>query len=112
MLLGTCMVMTAMACRPAPPPAPAPSVPVVTTRPAAPATMQSRFRALNLPELENAHVVTDKVLSGAQPEDAKAFETLARLGVKTIISVDGAAPDVETARKYGIRYVHLPIKYD
>jgi hypothetical protein len=32
--------------------------------------------------------------------------------VKTIVSVDGGKPDVETARKHGIRYVHLPIGYD
>src|SRR3712207_7739670 len=30
----------------------------------------------------------------------------------TVISVDGARPDVELARKYGLRYVHLPIGYD
>jgi protein tyrosine phosphatase (PTP) superfamily phosphohydrolase (DUF442 family) len=34
------------------------------------------------------------------------------MGIKTIISVDGARPDVERARKYGLRYVHLPIGYD
>jgi hypothetical protein len=29
----------------------------------------------------------------------------------TIISVDGAKPDAEMAKKYGMRYVHLPITY-
>jgi hypothetical protein len=32
--------------------------------------------------------------------------------VRTVISVDGAKPDVEAARKHGLRYVHLPIGYD
>jgi len=32
--------------------------------------------------------------------------------VKTIISVDGSKPDIETARKHGLRYVHLPFGYD
>ncbi|MEZ6191327.1 MAG: cytochrome c [Phycisphaerales bacterium] len=32
--------------------------------------------------------------------------------MKTIISVDGARPDVEGAAKYKLRYVHLPIGYD
>jgi protein tyrosine phosphatase (PTP) superfamily phosphohydrolase (DUF442 family) len=73
---------------------------------------QAHFRALNLPELENAHVVTDKVISGAQPEGDASFAALQKLGIKTIISVDGALPDVETAHKYGLRYVHLPIKYE
>jgi len=62
--------------------------------------------------LENAHWLTDKVLSGAQPEGDAAFGELAALGVKTVISVDGAKPDVDGARKHGLRYVHLPIGYD
>jgi len=62
--------------------------------------------------LDNAYWLTDKVLSGAQPEGDAAFGELAALGVKTIISVDGAKPNVETARKHGLRTVHLPIGYD
>jgi protein tyrosine phosphatase (PTP) superfamily phosphohydrolase (DUF442 family) len=64
------------------------------------------------PGLENAYWLTDSVLSGAQPEGEAAFRELAALGVKTVISVDGAKPDVEAARKAGLRYVHLPIGYD
>ena len=70
------------------------------------------FSPLNNPHLHNGHRVTDKVLSGAQPDGPKAFEALAAMGVKTIISVDGAKPDVQGAKTYGIRYVHLPIGYD
>jgi protein tyrosine phosphatase (PTP) superfamily phosphohydrolase (DUF442 family) len=62
--------------------------------------------------LHNAHVVSDRVISGAQPDDEAAFRALQQLGVKTIISVDGAKPDAETAREYGMRYIHLPIGYD
>jgi protein tyrosine phosphatase (PTP) superfamily phosphohydrolase (DUF442 family) len=61
--------------------------------------------------LPNAHRVTAHILSGAQPEGDAGFKQLADLGVKTLISVDGAAPDVETAKKYGLRYIHLPITY-
>ncbi|HLY11086.1 MAG TPA: hypothetical protein VKW04_17420 [Planctomycetota bacterium] len=64
------------------------------------------------PGLENAYWITDSVLSGAQPEGEAAFRELAALGVKTVISVDGATPDVETARRCGLRYVHIPIGYD
>ncbi len=32
--------------------------------------------------------------------------------MKTVISVDGAKPDVATAKKYNMRYVHLPHGYD
>ncbi|HEV3028723.1 MAG TPA: hypothetical protein VG457_14185, partial [Planctomycetota bacterium] len=56
--------------------------------------------------------LTEKVLSGAQPEGDPAFGELCALGVKTVISVDGAKPDADAARKYGLRYVHLPIGYD
>lgn len=70
------------------------------------------FTKLDQTKLHNGHRVTERVYSGAQPEGEEAFAELKRLGVKTIISVDGAAPDIETARKYGIRYVHMPIGYD
>ncbi len=64
------------------------------------------------PGLHNAFRVTDRLLSGGQPKGDAAFAELARLGVKTIVSVDGAKPDVAAARKHGLRYVHLPIGYD
>jgi protein tyrosine phosphatase (PTP) superfamily phosphohydrolase (DUF442 family) len=69
------------------------------------------FAAVADSRLENAHVVTEKVISGAQPAGEPAFEALAELGVRTIISVDGARPDAELARRFGMRYVHLPITY-
>jgi cytochrome c553 len=31
--------------------------------------------------------------------------------VKTVISVDGIRPDVERARQFGLRYVHIPVGY-
>jgi len=72
----------------------------------------SEPQPLNRPGLDNAFWLTDKVLSGAQPEGDAAFGELAALGVKTIISVDGAKPDAGTARKHGLRTVHLPVGYD
>jgi protein tyrosine phosphatase (PTP) superfamily phosphohydrolase (DUF442 family) len=62
--------------------------------------------------LPNAWRITDKVISGGLPEDDAAFQELADLGVKTVISVDGMKPDAETARRHGLRYVHLPHGYD
>ena len=72
----------------------------------------SPFQPVSGNELENAYRVTDKVISGAAPEGDAAFRKLCDLGVKTIISVDGAKPDVALAHKHGLRYVHLPIGYD
>lgn len=62
--------------------------------------------------LENAFKFTDKVWGGAEPHGADAFRSLKERGVKTIVSVDGAKPNVEMARNYGLKYVHLPIGYD
>lgn len=64
------------------------------------------------PHLPNAWRVHPRVLSGGQPDGEAGFAELKALGVKTIISVDGARPDIAAARKYGIRYVHLPHGYD
>ncbi len=61
--------------------------------------------------LHNVHRMNDKIISGAVPENAAAFDELKAMGVKTIISVDGATPDVKSAQTRGIRYVHIPITY-
>lgn len=72
----------------------------------------AKLEKLNKPTLPNAIRIHEKVISGGLPEGDKAFADLAALGVKTIISVDGAKPDVATAKKHGLRYVHLPHGYD
>ncbi|MFO1512175.1 MAG: cytochrome c [Verrucomicrobiota bacterium] len=69
-------------------------------------------QAIEIPGVHNAFRATERIYSGSQPEGDEAFAALAKLGVKTIVSVDGSVPDVETARKYGLRYVHLPYGYD
>lgn len=62
--------------------------------------------------LPNPIRVCAKVVSGGLPEGDAAFQELKALGIKTVVSVDGMTPDVKTARKYGMRYVHLPHGYD
>lgn len=69
-------------------------------------------RKIDSERLPNAYRVTEKVISGGQPAGDEAFAELAQLGVKTIISVDGAQPNVAAAKKHGLRYVHLPHGYD
>jgi protein tyrosine phosphatase (PTP) superfamily phosphohydrolase (DUF442 family) len=61
--------------------------------------------------LLNVHRLSSQIISGSEPEDETGFARMAALGVKTILSVDGKAPDVETAKRYGMRYVHVPIQY-
>lgn len=69
-------------------------------------------QSLTIPGIHNAFHASPKIYSGSQPEGDEAFAALAKLGVKTIVSVDGSKPDVEAARKHGLRYIHLPYGYD
>lgn len=75
-----------------------------------PPTVKS-LHPMNAPGLHNVWRLGDHLYSGSSPDDDVAFATLARLGIKTVISVDGATPDVEMAHQFGLRYVHLPITY-
>jgi protein tyrosine phosphatase (PTP) superfamily phosphohydrolase (DUF442 family) len=62
--------------------------------------------------LHNYRRLSERMISGASPETDADFAYLAAEGVKTIVSVDGARPDVEAAARHGLRYVHVPIGYD
>ncbi len=62
--------------------------------------------------LKNVIQVHDSLFSGALPENEASFAELKRLGVKTIMSVDGMIPNVALAKQYGMKYVHLPLGYD
>jgi protein tyrosine phosphatase (PTP) superfamily phosphohydrolase (DUF442 family) len=56
--------------------------------------------------------ITGWLISGSSPDGVEGFRSLHELGIKTVITVDGAKPDVATAKEHGMRYVHLPIGYD
>jgi hypothetical protein len=62
--------------------------------------------------LHNVYRVTDRVYSGSSPDGEAGFRSHQSLGVRTVLSVDGSTPDVATARRFGLRYVHLPVGYD
>jgi protein tyrosine phosphatase (PTP) superfamily phosphohydrolase (DUF442 family) len=62
--------------------------------------------------IHNVYRITDKLYSGSSPDNEEGFRSLKRLRVKTIITVDGAHPDIAAARKFGMRYVHIPVGYD
>jgi protein tyrosine phosphatase (PTP) superfamily phosphohydrolase (DUF442 family) len=62
--------------------------------------------------LHNVYRLSDRLYSGSGPEGDAGFAALQALGVKTVISVDGATPDAATAERYGLRYVHVPVSYD
>lgn len=77
-----------------------------------PAATHLLAQPVELPGLSNAFQVTPQLYSGSQPDTDAAFQALVKLGVKTIISVDGSKPDIEGAHKFGLHYVHLPFGYD
>lgn len=64
------------------------------------------------PGIHNAVAFHEGFVSGSVPEGEEGFESLAAMGVVTIISVDGAPPEVERAKAHGMRYIHLPIGYN
>jgi len=86
-----------------------PAVPDEQTEPPA---KEFRPKKLNKAHLPNAMQVHSKVISGGLPVGDEGFRELASLNVRTVISVDGTKPDLALARKYGMRYVHLPHSYD
>jgi protein tyrosine phosphatase (PTP) superfamily phosphohydrolase (DUF442 family) len=75
--------------------------------------------SLELPEttplddtgLHHVFRLSDSIVSGAEPDGEEALAAIAAMGVKTILSVDGKAPDAATAERHGLRYVHVPIQY-
>lgn len=62
--------------------------------------------------LHNVFKLDAELYSGNAPEDDAGFRELAKLGIKTIVTVDGTKPNVALAHRYGMRYVHLPFGYD
>ncbi|MEM8883708.1 MAG: cytochrome c [Planctomycetota bacterium] len=79
---------------------------------AAPALTVSYTDAGEPEGLERFRQWSDTLFQGAQPKGEIAFRNLAAMGVTTVISVDGAAPDLANAHKYGLVYAHVPIGYD
>lgn len=86
-------------------------VPAIALVPSA-ANMESSASGTAAPGLENLTRVSDRILCGSEPQGKQAFETLKNMGVNTVVSVDGAVPQIESAKKAGIRYIHIPVGYD
>lgn len=69
-------------------------------------------KPMDYPGVHNVVAYTDGLYSGSLPEGDAGFDSLQQMGIKTVISVDGALPEVEAATSRGMRYVHLPIGYN
>jgi protein tyrosine phosphatase (PTP) superfamily phosphohydrolase (DUF442 family) len=81
------------------------------------ADMESGTEPLHFQPIESAAVprllrISERIYSGAEPKLEASFHALQKLGIRTIVSVDGANPNLEWARQYGMEYVHIPIGYD
>ncbi|QOV89261.1 cytochrome c [Humisphaera borealis] len=68
-------------------------------------------RPLDYPGLHNVVAYAPNVYSGSVPEGDEGFATLQKMGIKTIVSVDGSEPELDKATQYGLKYIHLPITY-
>ncbi|MEX2219053.1 MAG: cytochrome c [Phycisphaerales bacterium] len=78
--------------------------------PSGPSVVETAPR--DYPGLHNVVAFHEGFYSGSVPEGPAGFDALAVMGVRTVISVDGAAPDLELASARGLRYIHLPIGYN
>ena len=64
------------------------------------------------PGLHNTHLVRPGLISGSMPDGDDGWRSLAALGVRTVISVDGMPPDADAAQRIGAKVVHVPIGYN
>jgi protein tyrosine phosphatase (PTP) superfamily phosphohydrolase (DUF442 family) len=74
-------------------------------------TMQ-KFQAIESESVPRLLKLSERIYCGAEPKLEASFEALQALGIRTIVSVDGADPNLEWAGQYGMQYVHIPIGYD
>ena len=72
----------------------------------------SKIEKLERPGLHNSFRIGDRLYSGSEPEGTSGFDSLKSLGIRTVISVDGAEPDIAKAHAAGLTYIHLPVGYD
>lgn len=62
--------------------------------------------------IANLRQLADTLYTSGEPKSEDDFRELQKLGIRTIVSVDGARPQVELAKRYGMRSVHVPLRYD
>lgn len=60
---------------------------------------------------ENFTQINENIYCGGSPE-VDQFSYLKAQGIKSVICVDGAAPNLKTASANGLVYKHIPVTYD
>lgn len=76
------------------------------------APLRPEVGAIKAAGIDNFFALSTNLFSGSAPEGDQGFTALQKLGIKTIITVDGTLPDVQQAHAHGMRYIHLPHGYD
>jgi protein tyrosine phosphatase (PTP) superfamily phosphohydrolase (DUF442 family) len=69
-------------------------------------------KGIDVSQLLNVMLVRDRIITGSRPESAADLQALQGMGVRRVISVDGAKPNLEWASQVGIEYVHIPTGYN
>jgi hypothetical protein len=110
-MLWTTLVCLALAQDSTNPPTAAAPAPTAEAGVAPPRPDVEAHTPVDAPGLHNVVAFGPDVLSGSMPEGDAGFDSLKAWGVQTVISVDGAVPDLTRAKSRGLRYVHLPIGY-
>lgn len=105
--IAACVAGGLSGCQAAPEKPGATSVPVSLPPPSAAQTTPQDY-----PGLHNVVAFSDGVYSGSVPEGDAGFESLRAMGIRTVLSVDGALPELDRSKAAGLRYVHLPIGYN
>lgn len=63
-------------------------------------------------ELDVFSKINNQLFCGSAPASEAHFMYLESVGINSIISVDGAKPNLALAEKYGLSYIHIPFGYD
>ncbi len=79
---------------------------------AKPEKRTDEIEKLSVEGVKNVYRLSPRIITGGQPDTEAGFAELRKLGVKTIVSVTDATPDEETAKRYGMKYVHVPMDYE
>lgn len=77
----------------------------------APTFSANKMKPIAVEGVQQLVAYSEHIISGAKPSTPIGFESLSALGVRTILCVDGVAPDSGAAEKIGIATIHIPLKY-
>lgn len=69
---------------------------------------RKELKAIKLEGVENLYKVSDNLYRGAKPTE-DGYKNLAKLGIKTIVSLQVAPPPKEHIKNLGMRVIHIPI---